>query len=193
MLFVDYDLDGWPDLLSVGTRETPNGGSGGVQLFWNGGVGHEYLFTPVSETGDLVRPTSARGVAYADIDGDGDLDILVTQNGGPPVLLRNDQDLGNRYLRVRLIGSRSNRDAIGSHLCLRSPKRAWHRHVMPTHGYMSQSELPVTFGYGSDDVPTELEIQWPLGKVQKVRVRPSDRTLTILEPPKARFADNNRG
>ena len=135
-------------------------------------------------------PPAPGRVTLADIDGDGDLDLLITQNGDAPVLLRNDQS-AVRSLRLKLIGSRSARDAIGARITLRGPKRHWRGHVMPTRGYLSQSELPVTFGFSPQEIPKEVEIRWPAGAVQKLRVRPGERQMTVIEPAKVRFVDNN--
>jgi hypothetical protein len=190
VVFLDYDLDGWPDLLTTGGRvealESP-------QLFWNSGQHLDMAFQAVTarESGEaLFRPVAGRSVAYADIDGDHDLDVLLTQNGGSPVLLRNDQQTGHRSLRVRLIGSRSARDAIGARLRLHSGEHFWRAQVMPTRGYLSQSELSVTFGLGSDNTESDLEVQWPSGYAQKLRVKPTEKSITVIEPLKARLVDN---
>jgi len=193
VLFFDYDMDGWPDLLAVnGPADWRDSDPERPQLFWNGGPRIEMAFQPVDEnSGDnLFRPMVGRGAACADIDGDGDLDLLITQNGDAPVLLRNDQS-AVRSLRLKLIGSRSARDAIGARITLRGPKRHWRGHVMPTRGYLSQSELPVTFGFSPQEIPKEVEIRWPAGAVQKLRVRPGERQMTVIEPAKVRFVDNN--
>jgi hypothetical protein len=180
VFFFDYDLDGWLDLLSVNghieeeiTRVQPGQHHRqSAQLFWNargarGGRG----FVPVSPAHsgpDLFQPIVGRGSAYADIDGDGDPDIVLAQNNGPPLLLRNDQSLGRRWLRLLLTGTRSNRDAIGAWVRLRSGVQTQWRQVMPSRGYLSQSELAVTFGLGRDPRVDELEILWPSGTRQKV-------------------------
>ncbi len=193
LFFFDYDLDGWPDLLTANGHLDSGIGSLGrqqtylqpAQLFWNGGPHQTSTFTPVNaeQSGpDLFQPIVGRGAAYADIDGDGDLDVLLTQVGGAPRLLRNDQKTGHSWLRIKLIGTRSNRDAIGARLTLRGPSRLWQAQVMPTRSYLSQSELPVTFGFGSGPVPFELEIRWPRGLLQKVAIPPGRHTLTVKEP-----------
>jgi hypothetical protein len=109
-----------------------------------------------------------RGSAYADIDGDGDPDVLVTQINGPPLLLRNEQKLNHHWVRLKLVGSECNRDAIGAWVKLRMGNRTLARQVMPTRGFLSQSELPVTFGLGDSDHVEEATISWPGGGVQHV-------------------------
>jgi hypothetical protein len=120
-----------------------------------------------------------RGSAYADIDNDGDLDLVVTQNGRRAVLFRNEQSLGHHWLRVRLVGHHSNRNAIGALVELSADGITQRRVVMPTRSYLSQSELPVTFGLGTSTAVDELRITWPDGQVQTVPVPGVDVMMTI--------------
>ena len=122
-----------------------------------------------------------RGAAYADIDGDGDLDVVLTANGGPARLLRNDQATGHHWLRVRLEGARSNRDAIGAWVVLESGGRRQRRQVMPTRSYLSQVETAITFGLGAADGPATVEIRWPDGSRQVVTDLAVDRVHTIRQ------------
>jgi hypothetical protein len=189
VLFLDYDLDGRLDLLQANGHLEPEINkvqpsqtyAQPAQLFWNCGPECGASFVPVEDTGDLRQPLVGRATAYADIDGDGDLDVLITQNGRRPVLLRNDQALAHHWLRVRLIGRTGNRDAIGARVSLRSGNLSQERTVMPTRGYLSQVELPLTFGLGDHERVDELAIHWPDGHRQTVSVSGVDRTLVIEE------------
>jgi hypothetical protein len=136
-----------------------------AQLFWNAGAGHRRTLIefPSDQLGDLARPIVGRAGTCADIDGDGDLDVLLTQAGGAPLLLRNDQSLGHHWLRVRVLGSGCNREAIGALVELEAGGRTQRRMVMPTRSYLSQVELTVTFGLGSTDELDRLNIRWPDG------------------------------
>jgi hypothetical protein len=191
-LFLDFDLDGRLDFLQanghlereINEIQPSQHYRQPAQLFWNRGPGGRTFFAAVAEdsVGDLSRPMVGRGAAYADIDGDGDLDILITQAGDRPVLLRNDQKLGHHWLRVKLVGTVTNRDAIGAEVHLRAGGVSQRRRVMPTRSYLSQVELPVTFGLGGHEQVESLTVHWPGGQSQGVAVTAVDTTLVVEEP-----------
>ena len=110
---------------------------------------------------DIYEPILGRAAAYADIDADGDLDMLVTVNNDRIRLFRNEMTLPHNYLRVQLRGRDGNRDAIGAALLLEMDEGSQHRWVLPTRSYLSQVELPVTFGLGTERKPVKLTITWP--------------------------------
>ena len=124
-----------------------------------------------------------RGAAYADIDGDGDLDVAISQNGRRAVLLRNDQASGHHWLRVKLTARGANRDAIGASLELSAGGVSQTRRVMPTRGFMSQVELPVTFGLGQAQRVEHLTVIWPDGSRQETPVERIDSLLEITQQP----------
>lgn len=190
IFFFDYDLDGRLDLFScnghleeeISRVQSSQTYRQSAQLFWNAG---ESTLVPVgtNQSGsDLFQPIVGRGSAYADIDGDGDLDIVMTQAGGPPVLLRNNQALGHHFLRLKLRGTESNRDAIGANVVLSAGGETQWRQVMPTKSYLSASELVVTFGLGNHRNVEQIEITWPRGKKQILKEVKLDSTMVVDEP-----------
>lgn len=191
LFFFDYDLDGRLDFLqanghlevdinkvqgSQNYRQVP-------QLFWNCGnpCRTSFVLQPEGTNGDLATPLVGRGAAYADIDSDGDLDVLITQNGGPPLLLRNDQALGHHWLRVKLTGIAVNRDAIGAWVELRAGDLVQRRQVMPTRSYLSQVEPVLTFGLGNVERVDSLGVLWPDGTRQAVTAVNIDSLLEITQ------------
>ncbi len=130
---------------------------------------------------DLFHPIVGRGAAYADIDGDGDLDLILTQNGGPPLLLRNELNGRDHYLRFKLVGSLHNRDAIGAVVEVDLGDRLLRRQVMPTRSYLSQVELPVTIGLGKRTSVKSVTIRWPGGAIQPVPHYRLDGLTTVVE------------
>jgi len=191
LFFFDYDLDGRLDFLqanghlevdinkvqgSQNYRQVP-------QLFWNCGnpCRTSFVLQPEGTNGDLATPLVGRGAAYADIDSDGDLDVLITQNGGPPLLLRNEQALGHHWLRVKLTGTVVNRDAIGAWVELRAGDLLQRRQLMPTRSYLSQVEPVLTFGLGNVERVDSLEVLWPDGTRQTVPDITIDSLLEITQ------------
>jgi hypothetical protein len=192
VLFTDYDLDGRLDLLAANghleediNRVQPSQHyEQPPHLFWNCGPEHgtEFMPVPPEKCGsDFLQPMVGRGSSCADIDNDGDVDVLLMGCGQAPRLLRNDQNLGHHWLRVKLIGKQCNRDAIGAWVEVKLPDRTLWRQVMPTRGYLSQSELPVAFGLGKADRVEEVIIHWPNGAQQKLENVSADAAHTVQQ------------
>lgn len=197
LFFFDYDLDGWLDLLTANGHleqeitkfQKSQKYAQSAQLFWNGGLkGAGFIPVGPDKAGaDLFEPIVGRGSAYADIDGDGDLDVVLTQVGGPPLLLRNDQKLDHHYLRLKLVGNgtTTNRDAIGAWVKATVAGRTLWRQVMPTRSYLSQSELPVTIGLGSTAKVDSVEVIWPgAPKAPQVIADVKVDAMTVVEQGK---------
>jgi len=191
VMFFDYDLDGDLDLFvadghieqQINLVQSVEHYAQPSQLWWNGASrGKGFIAASPTQCGpDLFKPIVGRGCAYADIDGDGDLDIIVTQINGSPLLLRNDQKTTHHYLRLKLVGTTCNRDAIGAQVIAHVGSRIIRRVVMPTRGYLSQSELPITIGLGNSDHADRLELIWPGGKTQVIEHPKLDGLTTITQ------------
>jgi hypothetical protein len=174
--FADLDLDGNLDLIVANghideTVRNIRGNVGYAQpphLFLNQGGGR---FRDIAaEAGrDFAQPRVGRGLACADFDRDGDVDLLVTTNGGPAVLFRNDQSSGNRFVRFTLKGTASNRDAIGATIRIFHGGTSQSRLIKSGSSYLSQSELPLTFGVGTRDRLDRVVISWPNGRTAEFR------------------------
>jgi len=186
--FLDGNLDGALDLLVANGHidETVRNIRGNVgyaqppQFFLNDGKGK---FRDVaSELGtEFNQPKVGRGLAYGDFDRDGDLDILMTTNNGPAFLFRNDQSSGNKSIRFRLVGTKSNHDAIGAAVRIFHGGGAQLRLVKSGSSYLSQSELPVTFGLGRQDGIERAVINWPSGRVEEFKSLAAGRTYECVE------------
>jgi enediyne biosynthesis protein E4 len=174
--FADLDLDGRLDLVVANghiddTVRNIRGNVGYAQpphLFLNLGDG-KFQDVVNSNGGDFAAPRVGRGLAFADFDRDGDLDLLLTTNNGPAYLFRNDLNSGNRFLRVRLTGTKSNRDAIGAVVRIYHGGETQMRTVRAGSSYLSQSELPLTFGVGKSERIERLTVEWPSGTTQEFK------------------------
>ncbi|MCW5978394.1 MAG: CRTAC1 family protein [Bryobacteraceae bacterium] len=187
-LFLDVDLDGWPDLLVANghideVQGAHHGDSGRAQsphLVWNRG-GRSFLDIAAEAGRAFVAPKVGRGVAVADIDLDGDLDILITENGGPAHLFRNDLQSDNRGIRFELRGTVSNRDAIGALVRVEVGGRKLSQLVKTGSSYLSQSELPLTFGLGHNNRADRVTIRWPSGRVEEFSNLAAGQTYRCVE------------
>ena len=190
VLFFDYDLDGRLDLLTINGHvedqialvQASQQHAQPARLYWNAGPTAPATFVPVAEAGALTAPMVGRGGAYGDIDGDGDLDVLLVPTTGPVRLLRNDVT-GARWARIRLVGTTSTHDAVGARVEVQSGARTQRRLVSATHGYLSQSERTLTFGFAPGEAADSVRVTWPSGAVQTLSGVALNQTTTITEVP----------
>jgi len=175
--FFDYDLDGRLDIFAanghvaddITTVQPRIAYAQAPHLFRNTGSKQFEEATPKSGAA-LAQKMVARGAAYGDLDGDGDLDVVITDNRGPVHVLRNDGGERNQHLRVTLVGGpKSNRDAIGAFARVTSANGTSPWMMVHTgSSYLSQSELPLTFGLGTAAKVTKIEVKWPDGSTESV-------------------------
>lgn len=186
-VFADCDLDGSLDLIAVNghiddtVRNVRNVGyAQAPQLFVNDGKG-KFREAGAESSGDFSRPKVGRGLAVGDFDRDGDLDILMTTNNGPAYLFRNDQTAGNRSIRFRLVGTKSNRDGIGARVKVFSGGVMQTRMVRSGSSYLSQSEMPATFGLGRRDKIERVVIDWPSGRSEEYKDLTAGHAYEVTE------------
>jgi hypothetical protein len=187
-VFYDADLDGLLDIAVANGHidETVRNIRGNVgyaqapQLFQNLGGGK---FRDVANEigGDFDQPRVGRGLAYGDFDRDGDLDLLLTTNNGGAYLFRNDVSNANRGIRFRLVGTKSNRDAIGAIVRIYVNGQVQTRMVRSGSSYLSQSELPVTFGVGRQDQIEKVVIDWPSGRSEEHAKLQTAKSYQVVE------------
>ena len=189
--FFDYDLDGWPDIFIANghidsdiERVQPNVKYAmAPHVFRNAGKGN---FQEVTKSlgKSFNTPRVGRGAAYADINNDGRLDLLLSTNGGPVYLFLNEATgpaAANKSLRVKLVGTKSNRDGIGAVVRISSGGVTQTQMMRSGSSYLSASELVLTFGLAQNDKADTLEVRWPSGQIDKLSAVPVNQTVTVTE------------
>jgi hypothetical protein len=186
--FFDVDLDGLLDLLVVNGHidETISSVAGRVSyaepphLFHNEGKG-QFVDIANAVGGGFATPKVGRGAAFGDFDNDGDPDVLITSNNGPAFLYRVDSPAGAHSLRVKLHGTKSNRDGIGARVRVFAGADKYWRSVKTGSSYLSQSELPVTFGLGGHARADRLVVEWPSGAKEELTNLAAGQAYEITE------------
>jgi hypothetical protein len=185
--FFDYDNDGWQDIFvadghiedqiervqkRVSYAEPPH-------LFRNLGGG-KFSEVTAQMGAAFASPKVARSTAYGDIDNDGFPDVLLTTNAGPAYLFHNEGGT-NHSLRIKLVGTKSNRDGIGAVVRVNSGSDKQWKMLRSGSSYLAQSELVLTFGMGAQTKADGVEIQWPSGQVDKLSNVNAGQTVTVQE------------
>ena len=186
--FLDFDLDGWLDVFIANGHVNddmekavpPVPYKQTAQLFRNSGGG---MFTDATaQLGSYgATPHLGRGTAFGDIDNDGDVDLVVANNGEEPVLLRNDRPAGNHWIGVRFIGKESNRLGIGARVILEAGGRSQTREARTSYSYLSSCDPRLVFGLGGEATVGKLTVVWPSGTRQSFESVRADRYIEITE------------
>ncbi len=186
--FADFDNDGWEDILTVTGNVYPE-----VEKFFKEYPHrsprllyqnlHNGRFKDVSAMGGtgITEPRSSRGCAFGDFDNDGDVDVLVMNMNEPPLLLRNDLKSANNWLTIKLIGTKSNRSAIGSRVVIKNGERIQSQEVTAQTSYYSHNDFRLHFGLGAEKQADTIEIRWASGAVETVKNVAGNRFVTVKE------------
>ena len=197
--FFDYDNDGWLDLFIANGHVYPEVEQVSPdvrfkqmnQLFRNEGNGRFVETTKLAGPG-FQTPYVGRGVAFADFDNDGFIDLVVANNGDPPLLLHNSGNNGNHFLNFRLVGHKSNRDALGARVRIVAGGLAQIREIAGGGSYLSQSDLRAHFGLGKATRAELVEVNWPSGEKQVFYDLDADR-FYLIEEGRAQLAAQQFG
>jgi hypothetical protein len=189
--FLDYDNDGWKDLLIAQGHDLDTVELSYPNLHYREpmlllrNTGKEFVDVSAASGAVFSQPWLSRGMAIGDIDNDGRLDAVVTTNDGPVHILHNETPTQNHWLLLKLIGHKSNRDAIGAEVEFVTAKGPQFATVSTAGSYLSSSDKRVHFGLGSESVAQSIEIRWPSGITQALKNVHADQILTVDEPGSA--------
>ncbi|MGE5054138.1 MAG: CRTAC1 family protein [Acidobacteriota bacterium] len=184
----DFDNDGWPDLFMSNGHVFPEVDSRKLHLTFKQrkilyrNLGNGRFADVTAETGAVVtEPRPSRGAAFGDFDNDGDVDIVIINMNEPPSLLRNDCPAKNNWLKVKCIGTKSNRSAIGARVRVVTGRHAQINEVMSGSSYISQNDLRLHFGLGEAKQADLVEVRWPSGLVESFKNLEANQLLVLQE------------
>jgi hypothetical protein len=186
--FFDYDNDGWKDLLVAQGHDIDT-----IQLNYPNlryreplllmrNTGHGFVDVSADSGKVFQEAWVGRGMAIGDLDNDGRIDVVVTTNDGPAYILHNDTPRSNHWLTLKLVGHKSNRDAIGAEVKITNSFGSQFATVTTASSYLSASDKRVHFGLGTEATAQTIEIRWPSGILQTLKSVKADQILQVDEP-----------
>jgi hypothetical protein len=185
---IDYDNDGWKDLLIAQGHDLDTIELTSPQLHYREpmllarNTGHGFVDVSAASGGVFHEAWAGRGLATGDLDNDGRIDAVVSTNDGPAYVIRNETKTENHWLTLKLVGHKSNRDAIGAVVKMVTPKGEQYATVTTASSYLSSSDKRVHFGIGPAAVAGTIEIRWPSGISQSLKDVHADQILQVDEP-----------
>ena len=195
--FMDYDNDGWKDLLIAQGHDLDTIEKSSPQLHYREpmmlvrNTGKKFVDVSLMSGEVFQQAWVGRGMAIGDIDNDGRIDAVVNTNGGPAHLLRNESVTSNHWITLHLTGHKSNRDGIGAVVKLTTPEGAQWVTVTTSSGYLSASDPRVHFGLGKSLLAEKIEIRWPSGIIQTITNVRGDQQIQVDEPAASNTASSS--
>lgn len=194
LFFFDFDLDGRADFLQanghvendINRVQASQRYAQPAQLFWNCDCAQSFIEVPAATLGDLAQPIVGRGAAYLDLDNDGALELVLTQIGGPPLLLRRTEAPAHGWLRIQPLTAEDGGAALGAEVRVetmdQTGARVQRQTLMRTRSYLSQVEPVLTFGLGENDVADRVLVRWPDGRQLELDAVPVNQFLRLAPP-----------